>query len=356
MDSTVKISLLLMILLTSACADLSYYLHSVEGQFSVMSKTRDIDDLLEDDSTRNELREKLKLVESIRQFAFQQLQLPESDSYTQYADVGRAYVLKNLFATAEFSTRLQHWCYPIAGCAGYRGYFDEDLLKKFKSKLELEGKDVYVANIPAYSTLGWFDDPVLNTFINWPDYRLAGLIFHELAHQRLYIDNDSQFNESFAMAVQQTAVEKWLLEKGQFSRADRYREYLINRQLVIQLIEETRNQLSKLYKEELNQGEKRQLKQKILSRLKQDYVQLSSSFEVADGFKYWFQGTLNNAKLASVSTYHSSVPAFRNILKNTHGDYKLFYTEVERIARLPEKKRHYCLAYWMSSVEKHGSC
>ncbi len=340
MNGFYKFLLSLVVLQMTACADLSYYMHSVKGQLSIIQKTQDIDDVLQDESVQDKLKQQLKLVGSIRQFAFEEIKLPESDSYTQYADVGRRYVLKNLFASAEFSTALQRWCYPVVGCAGYRGYFDEKLLEKFKETLLQQGKDVYVANIPAYSTLGWFDDPVLNTFIYWPEYRLAGLIFHELAHQRLYIDGDSQFNESFAMAVQYSAVEKWLFEKGQFEKLKRYKQYQKNRLKVTHLIEKGRSQLTRLYEDDLNESEKRLQKGQLLQQLKEDYQQLSSGFEVPDGFKYWFKKDLNNAKLASVSTYHSRVNVFRKLLRSHAGDYAEFYQHVKRIGLLENGRPH----------------
>ncbi len=356
MKTSFKILLLIPFLLLTGCADFSYYMHSVKGQFSIMSETRDIEDVLADDSTDAKLKQKLILVGQIRQFAFQQLDLPESDSYTEYADLGRPYVLKNLFAAAEFSTTLKRWCYPIAGCAGYRGYFEEDRLQQYKQELEKQKMDIYIANIPAYSTLGWFDDPLLNTFINWPDHYLAGLIFHELAHQKLYIDDDTEFNESFAVAVQQTGVEKWLNANKQSKQAERYEQYQKNRQLVIQLIEKAREDLKSIYTGELLEEEKRQKKQLVLQKLKQDYQQLSSGFKVLDGFKHWFEGELNNAKLASVSTYHSTAPAFRNILKHLKGNYSAFYNQVESISRLAKKQRHECLDRWMSAEKRPANC
>ena len=329
-----------------ACADLSYYMHSAQGQMSIMQKMQDIDNVMQDESTQATLKQQLKLVGSIRQFAFDELRLPESDSYTQYADLGRPYVLKNLFASDEFSISLQIWCYPVVGCAGYRGYFDEKKLEEFKSTLLLQGKDVYVANIPACSTLGWFDDPVLNTFISWPGYRLAGLIFHELAHQRLYIDDDSQFNESFAMAVQYSGVEKWLQNKGQFEKLKRYKQYQQNRLKVIRLIEQGRSNLTRMYEQNLDDNEKRLQKKQLLAQLKADYEMLSSEFEVPDGFKYLFKGELNNAKLASVSTYLSRVKAFRKLLQSHAGNYAEFYLHVNDIGKLPVEERKSCLDQW----------
>ncbi len=356
MKTVYKILLSIILLQTMACADLSYYMHSAQGQVSIMQKMQDIDDVMQDETTQATLKRQLKLVGSIRQFAFEQLSLPESDSYTQYADIGRPYVLKNLFASDEFSTSLQSWCYPIVGCAGYRGYFDENKLEQFKSTLLQQGKDVYVANIPAYSTLGWFDDPVLNTFISWPEYRLAGLMFHELAHQRLYIDNDSQFNESFAMAVQYSGVEKWLQDKGQFEKLKRYKQYQQNRLKVISLIDQGRLNLTQLYEQNLGDNEKRSQKKQLLAQLRIDYEELSSEFEVPGGFKYWFKGELNNAKLASVSTYLSRVKAFRKLLQSHAGNYDEFYLHVNEIGMLPVAERNSCLDLWGQTDTGSTSC
>jgi len=347
----VKFNLKILILviagfLGTGCADLGYYLHSVKGQLSVMQESRDIDEVVEQESIDPKLKQRLQLVARIREFAFKELDLPESASYTRYADVGRNYVLKNLYATEEFSISLQRWCYPIAGCAGYRGYFDEDMLEAYKSVLLSQRKDVYVGNVPAYSTLGWFDDPVLNTFIFWPEERLAGLIFHELAHQRLYMDGDSQFNESFAMAVQQSGTEKWLKHTAQYETLEQYRQRLVNRERVVNLIEQARAQLNELYDSSLDEQLKRLQKRQVLQQLKQDYRKLSASFTVQDGFSHWFQGELNNAKLASVSTYYSDVSYFRQLLTRLDEDYSRFYEQLEKTALLEPAQRRKQMEGW----------
>ncbi len=323
----------------SGCADLGYYLHSARGQWSIMQQTRDIDEVIADPSSDPRLREKLQQVQQIRRFAFEQLALPRSDSYREYADLGRPYVLKNLFAADEFSIQLQRWCYPLVGCAGYRGFFDLDRLQEFESDLQAQGKDFYIANVSAYSTLGWFDDPVLNTFIFWPDYRLAGLIFHELAHQRLYIDDDTRFNESFASAVQQAGVERWLKTQGEMERLARYRHYLNNRAQVIALIEQAREDLSRLYQQALAPAVKRQRKQQRLTRLREQYQEMTAGFTGPDGFARWFSGPLNNAKLASVSTYYAQVQQFRQVLECLNGDFDAFYRQVEIVGALPAENR-----------------
>ncbi len=333
----------------SGCADLSYYLHSIDGHLDIVRQTRAIDEVLEDGATDSDLSSRLQLVKRIREFAFSRLQLPRSGSYSEYADLGRNYVLKSLFAAAEFSVEAHQWCYPIVGCAGYRGYFDDQRLRHYLAQLQADNYDTYIARVPAYSTLGWFDDPVLNTFVHWPEYRLAGLIFHELAHQRLYIDGDTTFNESFAIAVQELGVELWLEAEGKPDALERYRSYLKNRKQVTELIQQAREELAELYARPLDPAQMRTAKLDYFNELQQRYEQLSDSFEVADGFANWFASGLNNAKLLSISTYHSLVPAFRGLFTHQRQDFAAFFDEVERIGELPERQREVCLHQWMKA-------
>ena len=338
--------LLPVIIALHGCADLSYYLHSINGHLSILNQTRDINAMLADENTDEALAIRLKLVGQIRQFAVQQLHLPESDSYTIYADLKRSYALKNLFAAPEFSTQPHRWCYPVVGCAGYRGYFDESRLNRYTEALKQQGFDVYVAHVSAYSTLGWFDDPVLNTFINWPEYRLAGMIFHELTHQQLYIDGDTHFNESFAVAVQQAGINRWLNANGKTEQAERYQQLLRNRQQVIELINQTRTELQQLYDQDSSDTDKRLAKQEIVQQLKNRYARLSSGFDVKEGFERWFNGPINNAKLASVSTYYALVPAFLKLLEKHDHDFQAFFSHVEKIADLPDLDRNRCMQFW----------
>jgi predicted aminopeptidase len=339
----------------TGCADLSYYLHSINGHMSIINSAQDIDDLLADENTDAELADRLRLVGRIRQFAVQQLQLPESGSYTIYADLKRSYALKNLFAAPEFSVEAHHWCYPIVGCAGYRGYFDEARLQKTLVSLKQQGFDTYVSNVSAYSTLGWFDDPVLNTFINWPDYRLAGMIFHELSHQQLYIDGDTEFNESFAVAVQQAGIKQWLHSNGDAARAARYQQQLDNRQQVIKLIKNSQLQLKDLYAQDIQANVMRQSKNDIIHNLKRDYKDLSSQFAIEDGFRRWFEGPVNNARLVSISTYYDLVPAFLQLLESHDGNFPAFFKHVENIGKLPDKERKDCLRMWNSGLVSRPS-
>jgi predicted aminopeptidase len=332
-----------------ACADMGYYLHSVKGHFDIIQQKQDIDKILQDKNVPDKLKQRLRLVQSIRDFAFSELKLPESDSYTEYADLKRSYALQNLFAAGEFSINAKQWCYPFIGCAGYRGFFDQQRLDEFVSKLRKQHYDIYVARVSAYSTLGWFDDPVLNTFINWPDEFLAGLIFHELAHQQLYVDGDSRFNESFATAVQHAGVEKWLQQQGFKQRLKRYRQRQVNRQKVFDLIKQARADLKQLYQRDITDQEKRKLKVKYLRDLKQRYQSFSESIQHNDGFQRWFQGELNNAKLVSISTYNDWVPVFSEILRRQKGDFAAFYQQVLQLSKIPLEQRQSCFDGWLQN-------
>lgn len=338
---------LFILLIVSGCSNLGYYLHSAKGHFAIMQKTQPISELIIDPETPEPLVKKLNLVLKIKNFAEQNLKLPKSDSYTVYADLERNYVIKNLVATEQFSINPIEWCYPFVGCASYRGYFEEDRLAEYKQTLERQGKDIYVGRVNAYSTLGWFSDPVLNTFINKVDYKLAGLIFHELAHQKLYISGDSAFNESFASAVQQAGTELWLQQKGDQEQLSQYRQYLINRIKVTGLISQGRQSLQTLYTSTKDLNALKVGKNRIIKSMQQDYLTLSSTFKVADGYHYWFSKDLNNAKLASVATYHTLVPAFKNLLTYYDYNFEAFYKNVKQISELPEDSRKKCLEMLM---------
>lgn len=350
----VKKHRLLIVLITAGllvgCADLSYYLHSVNGHLSVMRSARAIEEVLNDPNTPSDLAERLRLVNRIREFAITELGLPSSGSYVEYADLQRDYVVKNLFAAPEFSIEAHQWCYPIVGCAGYRGYFDEQRLDSYVARLDAQGFDTYVARVPAYSTLGWFDDPVLNTFIRWPEHHLAGLIFHELSHQVLYIDGDTQFNESFAVAVQQLATERWLQHGADGDRLALYRDELMQRAQVIALIAGARQDLADLYRKPLSEEGKRAAKRRYMDQLRQQYLDLSATFARKDRFAAWFESELNNAKLLSIATYHSNVAAFRNMHRQLDGDFHRFLAYVKNISQLDQERRQRCVDAWQVST------
>jgi len=339
--------LLAILLLMSGCSDFGYYWHTSTGHIALMNQRVYIDKLLEDPDLDPKLRERLLLVKAIRAFSVEKLALPRSGSYDNYVQLDRAYALQNLFAAEEFSTELYLWCYPIVGCAGYRGYYDEDMLASYVEQLEAQGFDTYVGNVPAYSTLGWFDDPVLSSFIDWPDYRLAGLLFHELSHQRIYIKNDTQFNESLAVAVQQAGTELWLKASQRSQQLEEYRQWIEYQGEVIALIMATRKTLAELYRSDYDEVSMREQKQLILAGSQDKYAALAVRLNYRDGFAHWFAGNLNNARLGSVSAYHAQTPAFLSILKARNYDFEAFFKTVETISKLDKSARDECLASWL---------
>jgi len=338
--------LLSLLPLLSACSDMSYYWHTANGHMALMNKRIDIDVMLDDPVLEPELRERLQLVKEIRDFSVESLSLPESGSYNKYVQLDRPYVLKNLFAATEFSTELHVWCYPIVGCASYRGYYDEERLAAYVAQLKAQNFDTYVGFVPAYSTLGWFDDPVLSSFIYWPDYRLAGLLFHELSHQRIYVENDTRFNESLAVAVQQTGTELWLKTSNRSAQLDEFRRWIEYRREVVLLIEQTRKSLAELYQGDQDGAVKREQKLVIFDSTRESYTALAQRLNYRGGFENWFTGELNNAKLGSVSAYHAQLPAFLAILKARDYDFAAFFNTVESISELDKAERDECLDLW----------
>lgn len=335
-----------LLLLLSGCADFGYYCHSARGHLAVMNKRIDIEDLLADPATSEELRQRLMLVQEIRRFSVARLALPENDSYRSFVELDRHYLIQNLFAAPEFSTALQRWCYPIIGCASYRGYYDEQRLLAYVDELEASRLEVHVGQVSAYSTLGWFDDPVLSSFINWPDHRLAGLLFHELTHQRIYLDDDTTFNESLASAVQFVGTELWLQAREQQEELEKLSRWSLYRAAVIELIEATRARLTIIYDSDRSDADKRKNKSAIFTQARASHQDIASLHGVTGGFNNWFAGDLNNAKIGSVATYNARMPAFVNMLRAHRLDFAAFYKYVDSVGTLDRAERESCLEAW----------
>lgn len=331
-------------LLLTGCSNLSYYSQSITGQLDLMSKRRPISEVAADETVPTATREKLLEVLKIRDFATRELALPDNDSYRIYADLDRPYAVWNAFATPEFSLQPEQWCFLMVGCLAYRGYFDERDARLFAAGLKAEGKDVSVAGIRAYSTLGWFDDPVLNTFLDLPRHQLAGLVFHELAHQQLYIDDDSAFNESFATAVQLAGVRRYLQQYGEASERVAYADQQGRQGEFLALVSATREQLVQLYANAEPDSGKRHAKAEIYQRMRMQYAALRDRWGDYRGYDAWFASDLNNAKLSAVATYRSWVPAFAALLENEHGDFAAFYRAAKRIGGLAPEERKQRLA------------
>jgi predicted aminopeptidase len=316
-----------------------YLLQSAEGQLQLMSKRRPIGSVIAAASTSPSLRSQLEAVESIRAFATRELDLPDNGSYRSYADVGRPYVVWNVVAAPEFSVDPKEWCYPIVGCVAYRGYFVEAKARKFADEQRERGMDVAVGGVAAYSTLGHFDDPILNTMVGWDDVELASIIFHELTHQLLYVANDASFNEALATTVEEEGVKRWLEAQG---RSKDLAQHRLERQRYLQvvaLLGATRARLRMIYASGVPLLEKRYEKHQAFDDLHAEFTALRVKFGGHAPFESWFEHDVNNAHLASVATYFACVPGFERELRAVNGELAAFYRRVRQMAKMPQKAR-----------------
>ena len=324
----------------SACSSFGYYMDLMEGHSELMEQRKPVAEILAKKETKTKLRKLLKTSQDIRNFASKELDLPENDSYRMYADLKRRYAVWNVVAAKEFSIKPRKWCFLFVGCLSYRGYFSKEAATAYANELKAEGYDVYVAGANAYSTLGWFDDPLLNTMMYKSEASRAGIIFHELAHQVVYIDNDSAFNEAFATAVEQEGIRRWLEKDGQNTK---YEKYLINKKRntqLNQLLRATREELKRLYKTNISEDEKRSAKKQIFTHMQNKYQQLKNSWGGYKAFDSWMSQDLNNSHLLLIATYHDLVPTFKAILRNENYNLKRFYLAVEQFGQLDKEKRN----------------
>jgi predicted aminopeptidase len=331
-------------LLTIAAAVLPltgcYLMQAAGGQMAIASKREPIATVLADSGTTPELRARLEYVTAARDFASRELGLPDNDSYRSYADLGRPFVVWNVFATPEFSVEPRRWCFPIAGCVVYRGYFKEAAAQSYARKLRRRGDDVAVGGVAAYSTLGHFKDPVLSTMLGWSDAQLAATLFHELAHQVVYVPGDSEFNESFATVVEEAGLERW--HGALRSRQDLavWQEQRERQSQFIALLLKARDKLRTLYQSALPDEEKRDRKEYEFGELKLEYAQLRQrEWHGYGGYDRWFDRTLTNAHLVSAATYYGCVPGLRRVLSEAGGDLPRFYEAVKGLARMDEGAR-----------------
>jgi predicted aminopeptidase len=329
--------------LAGGCAQMGYYMQAAQGQYSLLAEARPIDDWLADPATGVKLKTKLARVKEIRRFAAAELGLPDNGSYKNYADLKRPFVLWNVVAAPALSLEPVKWCFPIAGCVNYRGYYSKKAAQAFASELRQQGLDVQVGGVPAYSTLGWFDDPVLSTFIQYPDGELARLVFHELAHQVAYAKDDSQFNESFAVAVEEAGVERWMMRFGDDKIRHAYADYEGRKKDFLALLLEHRRALKENYDSDAPDAEKLRIKAEMFQSLKDEYQVLKARWGGYAGYDRWFAEPLSNAHLASIATYHDLVPGFRALLQQEKS-MPDFYAAVKRMAAESKDQRHQQLA------------
>jgi len=322
----------------TSCSGIEYYWQGIRGEMNILDRAEPIPAVVETTQDPT-LKAKLERAMAIREFAIHELGLPDNGSYRRYTDLGRRFVLWNVFATPELSLEPRQWCFPVAGCVNYRGYFDEAAAKAAAAQFSASGDDVHIGGVPAFSTLGYFNDPILSTFIRYPEPELARLIFHELAHQVAYAKDDTVFNESFAVAVEEEGVQRWLAAQNdpalsaQAAATQRYREGFRA------LVERTRGDLARLYESELGDYVKRTAKARIFAAMRADYAALKqqwNGFAIYDG---WFAQGPTNASLAAVALYTSKVPLFRALLAQEGGDFPRFYARVKELTRLPRDQR-----------------
>lgn len=325
-------------LMLAGCAQFKYYMQAAQGQYALWSDARPIEDWLGDPSTDPLLKARLEKALRIRRFAVHHLGLPDNASYKNYAALSRPFVLWNVVATPELSLRPIKWCFPIAGCVSYRGYYSKEDALAYAAELRAEGDDVQVGGVPAYSTLGWFSDPLLSTFINYSDAELARMIFHELAHQVVYVQGDSQFNEGFATTVEEAGVQLWLDLYGNDAMREGYARYHARREEFLALLVRHRTALAANYARHASTHHKREEKARIFAALKADYLKLKESWGGYAGYDRWFAEPLNNAHLSAVATYHEDLPGFRALLAQEK-NFPRFYAAVQSLANMALAQR-----------------
>jgi len=323
----------------SGCS-VSYVAQSLKGHVEIMTARQDVDHLIDDASTPEGLRTRMASARAIRQFATDELDLPDNASYRSYVDIGRDYVTWAVFAAPEFSLAPRVWCFPVFGCVPYRGYFSRDIAVKTAAGLQQQGLDVHVSGVTAYSTLGWSSDPLLSTMLRQDETYLASLVFHELAHQRVYVEDDSAFNEAFAVAVETTGVKTWLRAAGDASGLRRYEAGQRRNAQFLALVAQTRDELHHVYQGSGSDAQKRAAKAAAIERLRLRHRQMRErSWGGFSGYDAWVEAPINNAKIAATSVYNGLVPAFVRLFELCAGDYPRFYAAVRRLGAHAKAER-----------------
>ena len=324
-------------LLLSACGGLRYYAHVAHGQSELLLNQRAVSRVIADPATKPDLARRLQLAQQARRFATLQLGLPDNRSYTRYVELGRPYVVWNVFTTPRYSVDAVRHCFPIAGCVAYRGYFDEARAKGEAARLKADGDDVYVGGVSAYSTLGWFADPILSSMLRWDDDELAGTIFHELAHQLIYVQDDSAFNESFASFVQEQGLKEW--------RGSRKLPPLLGHEQAqddgfTRLVLELRDHLRQAYAKGGDEAALETAKQAQIAAFRERYRQWREANWPNDHrYDAWVAAPINNARLLPFGLYDQWKPSFATLFRQAEGQWPLFYADVRRLAKRPKDDR-----------------
>lgn len=353
------------------CKTLGFYAQAIHGQYQILATQKPISRLVEDPSTPTSLKARFELLQALRIFAEKELLLPVDGHYLKYADLKRPFVVWNVEAAPEFSLEPKGWWYPFVGKLEYRGYFKEAEARKYAEWLKNRGYEVQVSGIAAYSTLGWFRDPVLNTFVFDPEPLFVETIFHELAHQRLFAAGDKDFNEAYATSVAREGVRRWLQLHGNPVALSSYETSLAQEDAFAALVAKTRARLECLYGDKrgedgkvragkfspraLTAAQMRVEKQGVFKEMRSQYRDMSGSWDKASSRDWWFSKSLDNAKLNSVAAYYDLVPAFEELLRRCHGQWGHFHREAERLADMDKKKRHVWLSELLQARQSGGT-
>jgi predicted aminopeptidase len=340
---------ILVAVVLTACSP-AYVLQAARGQMDLMRAARPLETVLQDPATPAAVRQQLLVADSALVFARTALQLPRFPTYRRYADLRRPFVVWNVVATDEFSLEPRQWCFPVSGCLSYKGYFREQAARDEARDLALSGADVHVGGVSAYATLGWFDDPLLNTMLGRSDSALAGLLFHELAHQLIYVADDSEFNESFASLVELEGKRRWLASRRDDGTLARLSRQELQREQVLALLDGLREELATIYGNGQSDVARRAAKAAALAAVRRRYSELRATWQEPALFDDWFASDLNNARLAALATYAGLQPSFAALLQHCQGDLARFYSAVRRLGALPENARRVELGAALAAV------
>ncbi|MBF0279345.1 MAG: aminopeptidase [SAR324 cluster bacterium] len=333
----------------AGCSEIQYYLQAIEGHLDILNRKQKIEDLLEAPGTPSDLVRKLKLIQDVRQFAVDRLHLPKIHGYTSYSDIKRPYVVTVVTASQRLQFEPYKWCFLFVGCVSYRGYFNAGDAEEYAEGLKNKAWDVSVGNVRAYSTLNWlnnefmpdyFKDPVLNTFVDRSDTSIIRLLIHEMAHQVVYVNGDTSFNESFAVFVEQEGLKQYLesLEKGAAKSYQRYLKRYDDQTRFLQIVSSYYEKLEKLYQSDLSETEKLSGKKRLFEEMKKTYQQRIGEFEIIK-YDSWFDQDLNNAHLLGIRRYNNHVSSFQKIFRRQDQDWKAFFSKIEEVASFPKEKR-----------------
>ncbi len=348
-----RLGAIALLFLLGGCSTLHYYGQAAGGQLQLILQREPVEELLAQDRLSEARRDQLQRAMDVLAFAEDELSLAVGDSYRSYVELERDYVVWNVFAAPEFSLEPRQWCYPVAGCLGYRGYFSAGAAHDHAERLRDDGYDVYVGGVAAYSTLGWFNDPLLSTMLDRPPHRLAAVLLHELAHRSVYVAGDTAFNEGYASLVEREGLRLWLESRGNAALFDRFLRERRREQAFVSLVQKYRERLRDLYQQELTPARMRERKSAIQQELREAYRQLAADWET-DPYRAWFEGPLNNAQLSTVSAYHRWVPAFARLLQRSDCQWSRFHERVRELGELAPEAREAALQALTSTTADTG--